>query len=106
MRGMGVSRPQHSRHGEARDPVQNQKRMIHMLLVITVKETQLLGSMGGIIGGVDVNHDHIPGARMHLQIQAKQSVGQSPEVFFGDTVLKTTKGWLRGQIQRSLRKPA
>jgi len=96
MRGMGVSRPQHSRHGEARDAVQNQKRMIHMLLVIPVKEAQLLDSMGGIIGGVDVDHDHIPGARMYLQIQGKQSVRQSPEVFLGDTVLKPTKGWLRG----------
>lgn len=72
--------------------------MIHVLLVIPVKKAQLLSSMGGIIGGIDVNHDHIPGARMHLQIQGKQSVGQSPQVFFGDTVLKTTKGWLRGQI--------
>ena len=71
MRGMGVSWPQHSRHGEARDAVQNQKRMIHMLLVIPVKKAQLLGSMGGIIGGINVNHDHIPGARMHLHIQGK-----------------------------------
>jgi len=38
MGGMGVSPTKHTDHGKTRQPVKDQKRMVHVLVITTVKK--------------------------------------------------------------------
>jgi len=104
MGGMGVSRPKHTGHGKTRQAIKDQKGMVHVLVIIAMKEAQLLMPVGGIIGRIDVKNDHISRTRMGLKIQRKEPVTETPQVPPSDPVFKTTKRGLGGKIPRCLRK--
>ena len=104
MGGVSVSRPKHTGHGETRQAIKDQKGMVHVLVIIAMKEAQLLMPVGGIIGRIDVKNDHISRTRMGLKIQRKEPVTETPQVPPSDPVFKTTKRGLGGKIPRCLRK--
>ena len=47
---------------------------VHGLIIIAVKESQVLISVSGIIGGVNLTNDHIPGAWIGFQTQPKYGI--------------------------------
>ena len=74
---MGVAGAQHCRQREAGAAVEDQERVIHVLFVISVKETELLLAMSGVIGGVHVQDNDLPGAGMGLEIELQQPIGET-----------------------------
>jgi hypothetical protein len=63
-------------------------------------------TVGGIIGCIDVNHDHISTAKVGLRIEGEQPISQTPEVPPTHPILRATKHGLRRKIDRCLRKPS
>ena len=59
VRGMGVARSKHRRKRKTRFTVKNQKRMIHRLMIIAVKKTQLLTTVSRVIRGVKIENDFL-----------------------------------------------
>ena len=106
MGSVGVARPQHCGQRKAGAAVEDEKRMIHMLLVIAVEEAELLLPMGGIVGGVHVQDDNLPGAGMGLEVELQQPIGESTQVLGGNPVLEPGQGGLRGQVASTVRGPA
>ncbi len=54
---MSVARPQQRGYEVSALAIEDQKRMVHMLLVVAVVEAAFLLSMGGIVGRVEVQKD-------------------------------------------------
>jgi hypothetical protein len=59
--GVCIAGTQHRCQGKAGAPVKDEERVIHMLFVVTMEEFELLLAVSGIIGGVLVDNDHLPG---------------------------------------------
>ena len=60
------ARAQHRRQGKAGGPVEDEERVIHVLFIIAVEEAELLPAVGRVIGGIHVQDDDLPGAKMGL----------------------------------------
>ena len=86
--GVGVAGAQHRGQGKAVPAVKDEERMIHVLFVIAVEEAELLLAVGGVIGGVHVDDDDLPGAGMGLEVQLQQHIGEAAQVLGGGPVLK------------------
>jgi len=52
-------------HGEPTEQVEHQKEMAHILAEVPMEQAQLLVSMGGIIGRVQIDQDDTPGIGMY-----------------------------------------
>ena len=98
MGGVRVARAQHGGQGKPADSVEDQQWVEHVLVEVAVEQAQLLAPMGGIVGGVDVQDDQIPGPRMGRQIGIHQGVAQATQLGAGDPVLQPGQGGLGGQI--------
>lgn len=59
--------------------------------------------MGGVIGGVHIEDDHLPGAGMGLEVQVYKEVGEPAQVLGGGPVLEPGQSRLRGQVVGTLR---
>jgi len=92
--------------GKAVLAVENQERVIHVLLVMAVEEAELLPAVGGFVGGVRVQDDDLAGDGRGFEIEAQQPVGEAAQVLGGHPVLKPGQRRLRGQVVGSLRGPA
>jgi len=85
------------------EAVEDQQRMVHVLIIVAVKETQLLVPMGGVVGGVHIQYDPFRRAEMRPDVQIGQEVGEAAEIATGYPVLKPADGRLTGQIGACLR---
>jgi hypothetical protein len=59
---MGIARAQDGAH-QLSLAVKDQQRMIDVVVVVAVEERELLGPVGRIVGGVDVEHHHFGSGR-------------------------------------------
>ena len=80
--------PQHTGERKAAQAIEDEERMVHVLFVIAMKETQLLVPMGRIVGRVDIEDKHLARSGMGLHVQRKEPIGKPPEVFAVYSVLK------------------
>jgi hypothetical protein len=100
---VGVAGAQHCRQGEAVAAVKDEERVVPVLFVIPVKEALLLLAVGGVIGGVHVQDDDLPGAGMGLEVQRQQPIGEATQVLGSNPVLKPGESRLGGQVRGTLR---
>src|SRR5512139_913124 len=102
MGGMSVTWPEYAGERKAAQAIEDEERMIHVLFVIAMKETQLLVPMGRIVGRVDIEHDHLARSGMGFHVQREEPIGKPHQVFAAYPVLKARKRGLRGQIPAGL----
>jgi hypothetical protein len=86
--GVGVAGAQYCSQGKTGAAVEDEERMIHMFFVIAEEEAGLLLPVGGVVGGVHVQDDDLPGTRMDLEVQVEEPDGEAAQVFDGNPVLK------------------
>ena len=103
MGGVGIARAQHRGQGKAAAAVEDEERVVHVLFVIPMEKAELLFAMGGVVGGVHVEDDHLAGAGMGLEVQVQEPVGESAQVLGADPVLKPGQGGLGGQVAGTFR---
>ncbi len=72
----GVSRSQSRRQQASGVALEDQHRMIHVLVVGAVEEAELLLAMGGIVGGIDIQQDLAAFADL-LAAEANELIEQS-----------------------------
>jgi hypothetical protein len=66
---MGVTWAEHRSHREAVDPIEEKQRMVHVLVVVAMKEAQLLAPMGGIVRRVHIDRDQVSRAWVSLKVK-------------------------------------
>ena len=98
MGGMGITRPEYTGERKAAQSIEDEERMIHVLFIIAMKETQLLVPMGRIVGRVDIEDNHLARSGMSLHVQREEPIGKSSQVFAAYPVLKAGKRGLRSKI--------
>jgi hypothetical protein len=65
---MDIAWAQHRTHQVATLAIKDQQGVIHMLIVVAVKEGELLLPVGRVVGGVDIEDNHVRrcGKRPHI----------------------------------------
>ena len=86
--GVGIAGTQHRRQGKAVLPVKDQQQMLPVRVEIAVAEAELLLAVGGVVGGVQVHSDDLPGGGMGLEVQLQQLMREATQVLGGNPVLK------------------
>ena len=92
--------------GKAVAAIKDEERVVHVPFVIPVKEAELLLPVGGVVGGVHVQDNGLPGAGMGLEVEVQQPIGEAAQVLGGHPVLKPGQSGLRGQVRATLRRLA
>jgi len=67
-----------------------------MLFVVPMKETELLFAVGGVIGGVHIQDNGLPGAGMGLEVKVQQPV-ERRQRSLRSPGFQTWTAWLGGQ---------
>jgi len=86
--GVSIAGTQHRRQGKAVLPVKDQQQMLPVRVEIAVAEAELLLAVGGVVGGVQVHSDDLPGGGMGLEVQLQQLMREATQVLGGNPVLK------------------
>jgi hypothetical protein len=91
------ARPQSGGQQTTGVTLKDQQGMIHVLVITTIEEAELLLAVSGIVGGIDIQQnlpsfsDLLP-ANLHKPIE--QSILQLEEIARRARVLPAAEGWL------------
>jgi hypothetical protein len=80
--------------------LKDQQRVIHVLAISTIKEAELLLSVSGIVGGIDIQQDLSSLANLFpadFQKPIQQSILQSEQIARRRRVLPAAESWLRSE---------
>ena len=96
-RGVDIAGAQQSANQLAALPIKNQQRVVHVLVVVSVEEGQLLLPVGRVIRRIDVQHHHLGRLREGVHVVLLEQPEHSTHAQAVHRVLHAREGWLRGQ---------